>query len=896
MDDVQEEDTDRLFENNGNGFFKDVTKKAGLFKYGLSLSATVGDFNQDGWSDIYVSNDFSTPDYFYFNNGDGTFNEANQITTKNISFYGMGVDVADFNNDKLLDIFQAEMNPEDNFRSKANMSSMNIPLFWEAISLGFHYQYMQNSLQLNQGIAEDGLPHFSNISRIAGVSSTDWSWGPLFMDMDNDGWKDIFISNGIRRDINNKDFFKRLEKPKFVNQFKTHKQLAEAMPFSNVPNYAYKNTGGLKFQNTASEWGLDFKGFSNGATYGDLDNDGDLDIILNNVDSLATIFENRSNNTKNRFLRFKLNGPEKNTFGLGTKIELHNNGKLQYQEFTLTRGYLSSVEPIVHFGTGELETIEKATITWPDGRQQKLHQIPTNQTITIDHKDSDNQEFTSNSSQEKYLTEVHERNGLTFSHIENDFDDFINEPLLPHKTSQFGPGMAVGDFNSDGLDDLFVGGAKGFPGKLMSQLSGGNFEELPGPWNNDSEHEDLGASFFDADGDGKLDLYVVSGGNEFEIDSPLLEDRLYLNKGGGKFIKSAGALPKMRTSGSCVVPLDFDQDGDLDLFIGGRLVPGKYPFPPKSYLLENKSLKGEVKFVNITEKTAPGLTNPGLVTAAVATDFDSDGDLDLIVVGEWMPISFFKNEKGFFKDATEQYRMTDTTGWWNSIIADDFDGDGNDDYVVGNLGRNYKYQATKERSFDIFVQDFDNNHKQDIVLGYYNKGIQYPVRGRQCSSQQIPGLEFKFKSYSAFAKATLQEVYTQEALKSSLHYQAKTFSSLFIKNKGNSKMEITELPEGAQISSINGIISRDFNNDGIKDILAIGNLFTSEVETPRNDASYGFLLVGDGDGNFSEVPYQKSGLYAPNDAKDVCVLKTESKSLIVVANNNAPIQIFEIKN
>ncbi|WP_034042991.1 VCBS repeat-containing protein [Wocania ichthyoenteri] len=896
MDNVQEEDTDHLFENNGEGVFINVTKKAGLFSYGLSLSATVGDFNQDGWPDIYVSNDFSTPDYFYFNNGDGTFKEANQNTTKNTSFYGMGVDVADFNNDKLLDIFQAEMNPEDNFRAKANMSSMNIPLFWEAVSLGFGYQYMQNSLQLNQGIKENGLPFFSNVSRISGVSSTDWSWAPLFIDMDNDGWKDIFITNGIRRDINNKDFFKRLEKPAFVNQFKTHKELAEAMPFSKVPNYAFKNNGGIKFENISSNWGLDFKGFSNGASYGDLDNDGDLDIVVNNVDSVAVIFENRSNNiSKKRFLRFKLKGDAGNTFGVGTKIELNNNGDIQFQEFTMTRGYLSSVEPIVHFGTGELETVKKVTITWPDGRQQELHNVPTNKIITIDYKNSNEQKFNSYSSPQKYLKEVSVSNGLFYTHIENDYDDFKKEPLLPHKTSQFGPGIAVSDINHDGLDDLYIGGAKGSKGKLMVQLSDGKFEELSGPWDNDYDYEDIGAIFFDADQDNDFDLYVVSGGNEFEIDSPLLEDRLYINEGLGKFHKSLDALPKMRTSGSCVVSLDFDKDGDMDLFVGGRLIPGKYPFPANSYLLENVGVNGKAKFTDITKESAPSLLKPGLVTASVASDFDSDGDLDLIIVGEWMPISFFENDKGYFKDVTEIYGMTDTVGWWSSIITDDFDDDGIDDYVVGNLGRNYKYQATKEQSFDIFVADFDNNKKQDLVLGYYNEGVQYPVRGRQCSAQQVPELEFKFKSYTDFAKATIQDVYTEEALKSSLHYKAKTFSSLFIKNTSNKRMEIIDLPESAQISSINGMISRDFNQDGNKDILAVGNLFASEVETPRNDASYGFLLVGDGMGNFSKVNYQKSGLYVPGDAKAISVLKTGSKNLIVVANNNAPMQVFEIK-
>ncbi len=897
MDSIQEVDTDRLFENDGKGYFKDVTKKAGLFSYGLSLSATVGDFNQDGWPDLYVSNDFSTPDYFYFNNGDGTFREAIKETTKNISFYGMGVDVADFNNDGLLDIFQAEMNPADNFRSKANMSSMNAPMFWEAISLDFHYQYMQNSLQLNQGIREDKLPFFSNVSRAAGLSSTDWSWAPLFFDMDNDGWKDIFITNGIRRDINNKDFFKRIEKPAFLKQFKTVAQLVDAMPFSKVPNCAFRNTKGIEFEDMSTDWGLDFEGFSNGAAYSDLDNDGDLDIIINNVDSVAVIFENRSSDTtQNRYLRFKLKGPSKNTFGLGTKIELNHNGERQFQELTLTRGYLSSVEPIVHFGTGKMKIIDKVTITWPDGNRQELFQVLTNKTLVIDYNGSNGLVSLKKPSSSTYFKEIKEESGLSYRHVENDYDDFKKEPLLPHKTSQFGPGMALGDLNGDGLEDLYIGGASGFKGKMFIQQLNGEFEVLPGPWEQDYRNEDMGALFFDVDNDNDLDLYIVSGGNAFEKNSPFLKDRLYINKGDGKFYKSSKALPKMRTSGSCVIPIDFDDDGDLDLFVGGRLVPGEYPFPAQSYLLENVSEKGRVKFNNVTQQKAPALVKPGLVTAAVVTDFDDDGDSDLVVVGEWMPISFFENDKGNFKNVTEAYGLSNTTGWWFSVIADDFDGDGNEDLVVGNLGQNYKYQATEEQTFDVYIRDFDNNKKQDIVLGYYNKGIQYPVRGRQCSAQQIPELEFKFKSYTDFARATLKDVYTEQALNTSLHYQATTFSSVFIKNVGSGKIEVTELPESAQISSINGMVSRDFNNDGHKDILAVGNLFTSEVETPRNDASYGFVLTGDGTGNFSGVHYKESGLYVPGDAKALGILKTTGRNLIVIANNNAPMQVFEIVN
>ena len=894
MDNVPEEDTDRLFENDGTGYFKDVTRQAKLFSYGLSLSATVGDFNQDGWPDLYVSNDFSTPDYFYFNNGDGTFREAIKETTRHISFYGMGVDVGDINNDGLLDIVQAEMNPADNFRSKANMASMNPPLFWGAVSLGFHYQYMQNSLQLNQGIRSNGLPFFSDISRKAGMASTDWSWATLFMDMNNDGWKDVFISNGIRRDINNKDFFKLITKQSFLSRFKDYIELSEAIPSEKVPNYAFKNINGLDYQDASVDWGLAFKGFSNGAAYGDLDNDGDLDLLVNNVDTIASIFENTaSDDTDNHFLRFKLKGPDNNRFGIGTKVELQNNGQVQFQELTLTRGYQSSVEPILHFGTGQQVRVDQVIITWPDGQQQKLFDVSTNQVLLIDYKDAGTPDTTLPKPSKPHFKEVEEDIGLSYVHVENDYDDFKKEPLLPHKMSQFGPGIAVGDINNDGLDDCYLGAAAGHKGQLFIQQESGEFTVLSGPWEDDKSSEDMDAVFFDANGDGALDLYVVSGGNEFEKESPFLQDRLYINK-NGKFHKADEALPQIQSSGSCVITLDYDGDGDNDLFVGGRLVPAQYPLPARSYLLENVSENGRTQFIDVTKQKASALVEPGMVTSAVATDFNADGNEDLVIVGEWMPVSFFENRAGEFVNVSEQYGLNNTTGWWFSIIADDFDKDGDEDLVMGNLGLNYKYQASEEETFDIYAYDYDDNEKLDIVLSYFNEGTQYPVRGRECSSQQIPALANKFKSYTSFAKATLNDVYTPSALDAAVHYQARTFSSVYIENKGNGKVEVNPLPGEAQLSNINDMVSGDFNNDGQLDFIAVGNLYVSEVETPRNDAFYGLLLAGNGKGDFMPVDYEKSGIYIPNDARAASLLKRGNQEIVLIANNNGPLQLFSV--
>ncbi len=895
MDSVQLDESDHLFQNDGQGFFENVTIEAGLLSYGQSLSVNAGDFNQNGWFDLYISNDFTPPDYFYMNNGDGTFSESLKETVKHTAFYGMGVDVADFNNDGLLDLMQLDMRPEDNFRRKANLNAMPPAMFEESVNLGFHYQYMQNIMQLNQGIKPNGRTAFSDIANLAGVTSTDWSWGPLFMDIDNDGWKDIFISTGTRRDVNNKDFFKRLAKRSFRAKYKSILEIIKDIPSKKLPNYAYHNNKDLTFSNVSKSWGLDFSGYSNGAAYGDLDNDGDLDIVISNIDSVAMIFENRADKLiKNNYIRFKLEGPEGNRFGLGTKIQIECQGQMQFQELTLTRGFQSSVEPIVHFGIGKTKVIDNISIMWPDGNQQILNDVPANQLLSVQYNDAEVKKSIISSKSKTWLSEITGRNDLEFHHVENEYDDFQFELLLPHKTSRFGPGLAVGDINGDGLDDLYIGGAANSPGKMLVQQQDGHFNELNGPWEKEDFYEDMGALIFDADGDGYADLYIVSGGNEFVDNPEKLQDRLYLNSGKGKFTKTKNALPEMQSSGSCVVPNDFDHDGDIDLFVGGRIIPQKYPYPPKSYLLENRSNNGVPNFVDVTAEKALDLVNPGLVTSAVWTDFDQDGDDDLVVVGEWMPISFYQNDQGNFSDVTKEYGLENTTGWWNTIVAEDFDGDGDEDLVAGNLGLNYNYQATVEKSFDVYAKDFDNNGTTEIVLAYYEDSVQFPVRSRVSSATQMQSLEFKFRNYSAFARASVEYVYTEDALKTSLHYQAKNFASSYLENLGNKKFDMRNLPNQAQISSINGIATGDYNNDGHLDLLTVGNLFVSEIETPRNDAYYGLLLSGDGHGSFVPVPYDISGFIAPNDAKAIAQIKTNMGQLILVANNNDALQVFEV--
>ena len=883
-------ETDKLYRNDGE-LFTDVTDEAGVRSFGLSLSATVGDINQDGWPDLYVSNDFSTPDLFYLNNRDGTFTESVKQLTKNTAFYGMGVDIADFNNDDLLDIFQVDMTAENNRRSKANMASMNPNLFWSTVNSGFHYQYMQNSLQLNNGIVNDSLPDFSNISRLAGISSTDWSWGPLIADLDLDGWKDIFIANGTRREINNKDYFKHLENSKHKQDSLLEKSLA--MPSERIDNYAYKNNGDLTFTKMNQDWGISFKGFSNGSVYVDLDNDGDLEIVTNNIDDPASIFKNTSS-LQNNHITLRFNGPEKNTKGVGVKVYLKSNNGTQFQEMTMTRGFQSSVAPQLHFGLGKTLKVDTLEIKWPDGKVQIVTNIDANQILAIKHADASLIKEKPEMEPDKLFATVKD-SIIDHLHIENRYDDFVKEVLLPHQTSMLGPFVAAGDLNGDELDDIVVGGAASHEAAIYLQTTDGFSKKNNEVFTLDKMHEDMGIHIFDADNDTDNDIYIVSGGNEFEPNTSLLQDRLYINNGDGEFTKSTDALPKMYTSGSRVKSFDFDKDGDLDLFVGGRLVPGNYPSPANSYILENRSENGRAYFVDVTKGIAPELENLGMVTDASWTDFDNDGWTDLIIVGEWMPITILKNNKGKFDNVTENYGLADSNGWWFSINEGDFDKDGDIDFIIGNLGLNYKYKATEDQSFDIYFNDFDENQTNDIVLSYYNDGTEYPLRGRECSSQQIPAIKIKFKDYSSFSTATLIDVYTEESLENSLHYQVKSFSSIYLENQGDSFVK-HELPIEAQISSINKIVVDDYDNDSNLDVVVVGNLYSSEVETPRNDASNGLLLKGNGNGGFKATRALESGLYAPGDVKDMAKIIVKGKEHLLLSKNSDYLQLIKINN
>ncbi len=882
-----------LFRNDGGKFTK-VTEQAGMLRWGFGLGLCVSDINEDGWPDIYVANDYSVPDFMYINNGDGTFTDEVKQRTKQISFFGMGCDVADINNDGHVDIGVVDMATSDHFRGKTLMESMNTPIFWYYINkLGYPYQYMFNSLNLNNGSGK-----FNNIAHMAGVGSTDWSWAANFADFDNNGWKDYFISNGFRRYSRDNDFMISMAEARKKNggniPMNMRKEMYAKMPEVKLPNLFFKNTGSLVFEEVGEQIGLENPSYSNGAAYGDLDNDGDLELIVSNIDHEVFVYKNNSvENASGGWLQVDLKGNDNATILVGAKVILEAGEQKLMQEWNPIRGYLGCVDPMLHFGVGSIKTIDKITVIWPDGREQVSTQIAANQRVVIKKETSGTQYDFANSDAQKIFESITPTAiGVDFTHKENNFDDFATQILLPHRQSTTGPKIRTGDLDGDGLEDFFICGPSGQSSQLYFQKSDGNFELAQNqPWATEAACEDTDVLFLDADNNGTMDIYVVSGGYEMKPESENLRDRLYINFGKRNFKRVNVPLPV--SNGFVIKSADYDQDGDMDIFIGGGTEHGRYPFSERSYLLRNEG-KG---FTDVTKDVAPDLVNPGLIKDAHWTDLNGDKFPELVVVGEWTPISIFQNDNGTLSNASEKYGTSNLKGWWYSISEGDFNKDGHKDLIVGNVGLNNKFHPSKKKPFKVFANDFDKTGTCDVVLSKEYKGRLVPTRGKECSSDQMPFIDRKFPTYTEYANASLEDILGEDEVENALKLEANTFESVMLLNNGNGGFSSTKLPELAQVAPILSSTVKDVNNDGNQDVIIVGNMFGAEVETPRYDAGDGMVLFGRGDGSFEPCAAKKSGFYTPHNAKSIASLNigATGETLYFVGNNNYKLQIFSLK-
>ena len=897
--------SDRLFRNEG-GHFTDVTDQAGLHDGvdGYGLGIVVSDFNLDGCPDIYVANDFQGDDYLYINNCNGTFTESLAKEIGHTSRFSMGVDAADFNNDGLSDIVTLDMLPEREDILKTSANAESSELYNMQLQAGYHPQFARNNLQLNRGMGK-----FSEIGYLAGVSATDWSWSPLFADLDNDGWKDLYITNGIYRRPNDMDYIN------YVSNEAIQASLAKGIPAKDLgilqrmpqiplPNYAYRNNHNLTFTNMAEAWGLAQPGFSNGAVYADLNNSGSLDLIVNNINAPASIYRNRSREiNRNHYLTVNLRGSAPNTAGIGTRVEIRQNGTSQVLEQEPTRGFLSSVDPRPHFGLGASSRVDSLTVIWPNHRFQTLTNLAGDTTITLWQKDAtQSYQYSALPSPRRQRTsvarplfsDVTSKTGVNFKHEENTFFDYNREPLMPHLLSTEGPALAVGDVNGDGLDDFYVGGAKWQQGKLFIQQSNGTFRSTNQPaLAADSLNEDIDAVFFDANGDGYQDLLVVSGGNEFWGNEEALRPRLYLNDGHGNFQRARNALPDVFENGSCVVVGDFNGDGSPDVFVGSRVVARSYGVIPKSHLLQND---GHGQFTDVTLEKAPQLSEAGMVSSAAWTDYDHDGKLDLVVAGEWMPVRVFHQEDGKFVDRTREAGLSDTNGWWNSVAAVDLRGTGRQDLVLGNLGLNSYLRASRKEPARLYINDFSHSGGLEQILTFYKHGVSYPLAGRDELVRKIPSLRSKYPSYKDFGASRVEDIFPAADLKSATVREAYTFASSVALNNANGTFTVQQLPTEAQFAPIYASLAQDFDGDGHVDLLVGGNFYGVTPTLGRYDASYGTMLRGRGDGHFEPVDMKDSGVDIDGQVRRIRSLRgANGQRLIVVARNNDKLEILRVK-
>ena len=880
------------FYENDNGKFKDITKEAGLERPFFGLGITVTDINNDNLLDFYVASDYYIPDALFINNGNGTFSDQIKSYTQQISYYGMGMDVADINNDGLQDIFVLDMAADDHVRSKTLMASMNTARFdYLTNKAGFHYQYMYNSLQLNLGNNT-----FSNVVQQSHLANTDWSWSVLMADYDLDSDKDIFVTNGYRRYALDNDLQQEVYKAKVKYKgnvpLTIKRRLYESMPSEKLPNILFENNGGLNFEDKAKDWGLADFSFSNGAAIADFDNDGDLDAVVNNMDEVAFLYKNTAaDNKKGNFLIVDAKSKLSEAY---PKIEIFYDGTTsQMVESRTVRGYRSSHQNIAHFGLGNISKVDSVYISWPNGKHHISYDVDVNKKLVVNQSDANNLSVPDYRTPALFKGIDPEEIGLGHSHKENIYDDFEKEILLPYKQSTQGPFIEKADVNNDGYIDILLGGASDQPTTLFVQSQQGKFTEKKTPaFLNDKIYEDTAALFIDIENDGDLDLFIVSGGNEFLEHSSLYTDRLYLNDGEGNFTRNQQeALNSFPKSGKTIASLDFNQDGYLDIIVGNRIKPQNYPRFSPSIVYQNNA--GTLK--DVTSEIIPDLENFGMVNDILITDFNGDDKEDLIAVGEWTNIGFFKNEGGTFS-LLEDYTFDNEKGWWYTVKETDVNNDGMPDYLVGNVGQNLKFHASKEKPFKIYANDFDDNGTPDIVLSKKYKGEFVPVRGRECSSQQMPFIKEKFETFDEFANAKLVDVYG-EKLDTAYENEVTNFSSILLLNKGNGDFVLKELPTEAQSFPVLATVFKDLNGDGFEDCILAGNIYQTEVETPRLDFVSGVVLISNQKDGYKTMNRSESGLYLTGNAKDLVWLKSATnKELLLTATNNSSLIINSLNN